>query len=231
MNKWQRIKGVVFDLDDTLYFEDTYVHSGFRVVAQHLAHGDNQDLERIFSFCWDAHLSGQRGHIFDDLCSVFDLTTPSLELVRMYREHIPNIRLEPEVSQLIQTLKTRGFGLGLITDGALVSQRAKVAALGLRSIFNSVICTDEYGRDFWKPHCKAFEATMQALSLPAEALVYVADNPEKDFVAPRDLGWLTVRFKDSRQLRHEWQPASLEAQPHHIISSLHELETLLSAHV
>src|SRR5690606_10373283 len=45
------------------------------------------------------------------------------------------------------------------------------------------------------PHPAAFERLERELGLAGPCCAHVADNPAKDFVAPRRLGWRTVRVR------------------------------------
>jgi putative hydrolase of the HAD superfamily len=222
------IRAVVFDLDDTLYFEEAYVSSGFRAVAHFLEKSEGIAQELIFNFCWSEHSERVRGTIFDRLREKFGVRLAVPQIVDVYREHIPNIHLEAQALEVLDSLRVKGFMLAVITDGALVTQEAKVRALDLTSKADLVICTDKYGKAYWKPHPRAFEEVMNAFELPGNACVYIGDNPSKDFVAPRALGWLTVRYLDPRQLRFDLVAENAQAQPHCIVSSLRDLEPLLS---
>ena len=59
-----------------------------------------------------------------------------------------------------------------------------------------------------KPHPRGFLTIQDEFDLPAREFVYVADNPGKDFVGPRSLGWKTVRVR-----RPEGQYAHLSVEP------------------
>jgi putative hydrolase of the HAD superfamily len=209
--------GVAFDLDDTLYLERDYVRSGFRAVAEDAAAGTAVAAEDAFGFLWAQFLAGARGTTFDDLLVHY----PELaarrsvaDLVARYREHAPTIDYLPGAEALLGELRTLGVPLAVISDGPLVSQRAKAEALGVGRYANPVILTDLWGAAFWKPHARAFEAVGEAFALPPERLVYVGDNPLKDFHAPRALGWRSVRLRLPDQVRealpHDDAPPTLE---------------------
>ena len=90
----------------------------------------------------------------------------------------------PDAERALGRLQVRGVRLGLITDGPLAAQKAKVEALGLPDRFDVIILTDERGRDFWKPDPRAFREMADRLFLDPKSCVYVGDNPEKDFTGP-----------------------------------------------
>jgi putative hydrolase of the HAD superfamily len=200
-------RGVVLDLDDTLYLERDYVRSGFAAVARHVAARSTLDADAVADHLWHRFSIGERGGHFDDLVA----SDPTLagrirvrELVQVYREHVPDIHLLPGVRTLLGDLQRSGRLTAIISDGALASQRAKVGALGLRQLVDGpVILTDVWGRECWKPHPRAFLQAQQDLNLRGGDLVYVADNPHKDFDSPRDLGWACVRLRMPGQLHHQ----------------------------
>ena len=44
----RQIKGVIFDLDDTLYSEKEYVQSGYKAVSDYLGGGYEEKLQEFF---------------------------------------------------------------------------------------------------------------------------------------------------------------------------------------
>lgn len=196
------ILGVVFDMDDTLYFERDYVRSGFQHVAS-VVKAEGVSEQDAFALMWEHFEAGTRGTIFNELLARYPELAEVYEvmdLVTLYREHAPTIHLMPEMESLLLELHPR-VPLGVITDGPYASQRAKADALYLERYAASVILTGAWGRDFWKPHHRAFTETSRALGLKPENLIYIGDNPGKDFDAPAQLGWQSVRLRLPEQLR------------------------------
>jgi len=224
------IRGVVFDLDDTLYFERYYVRSGLQFVANTVAQDAKLPAESLFSFLWQSFLDGVRGNTFDALLAEFPAAASRFSvdtLVRLYREHPPSITLTTEPASLLTKLYAAGYRLGLISDGPYPSQSAKVEALGLRNLLDPVILTDQWGKGYWKPHPRAFETVAGYWGLVPSELVYVGDNPQKDFAAPKRLGWHTVRLRCLEQLRWELEPTSQDDAPNIQIDSLTKLSDYL----
>lgn len=198
------IRAAVFDLDDTLYLESQYVRSGFRSVAQNIERLAAIPKERIFDLLWSLFEQGVRGNTFDKLFEAFPDAANHLaidDLIQAYRSHSPSLTLIPEISGLIEDLQAKGLRLGIISDGPLISQLAKVQALHLEKQFESIILTDQWGRAFWKPHPKAYKALAQTWNLQSSEMMYIGDNPEKDFIGCNNLGWHTVRLRIPGQQR------------------------------
>lgn len=220
------VKGVVFDIDDTLYLERDYVRSGFRAIAAFLGKRGSFPEHEIFTFLWRAFESGVRGKTFDQLFQTFPDMGESFsisDLVSVYREHIPSIQMQDGMLDIIERLKAGDMMLGAVSDGPLVSQNAKAVALGLDRFFNEIVLTDVWGKEFWKPHPRAFDFLEQRFELLPRELVYIGDNPKKDFVAPKMKGWMTIRLRMPGQLRFDEQYDSAKAQADHVVGSLREL--------
>jgi putative hydrolase of the HAD superfamily len=186
---------VVFDLDDTLYLERDFVRSGFAAVGRWLeAHYGVNDFE---AYAWDLFLAGGRGDVFDRTLPQIGLE-PQPELLRrlvgVYRQHPPTIRLEPTATELLSALSGR-CALAVLTDGHHDTQARKIAALGLEARCRLIVCTDQWGREHWKPSPRGFLHIQRALEAPPERCIYIGDNPAKDFRAPRALGWRTLRVR------------------------------------
>jgi putative hydrolase of the HAD superfamily len=183
----------VFDIDDTLYLERDYVRSGFKAVGRWAA--KRIHVEDFAERCWSSFLSGQRGSIFDEVLREFG-KQPTAELVstlvEVYRTHTPTIALAADASEALGSI-SRTASIAVVSDGPAVSQSRKVKALGLGSFTSSIILTEILGTEFRKPHPRAFELVSRCL--PASVYLYIADNPLKDFAAPKQLGWITVRVR------------------------------------
>lgn len=184
---------IVFDLDDTLYLERDYVRSGFRAVGAWVR--ERWGEARFAEVAWGHFLQGVRGTIFNRALAELGLpANPEVisEAVRAYREHMPDIALLPDARECLQRLRGKAF-LGVITDGPLASQQRKAEALGLLRLVDHIIYTAELGEGLGKPHPRAFEQMQRTAGVSGEHCVYLADNPRKDFIAPRRLGWGTIR--------------------------------------
>lgn len=184
------VQGVIFDLDDTLYSEKDYIRSGFKAVAEYL--GDIEYAKDLWTF----FEAGEPA--VDKLLEKIGQTGKKAECLNIYREHTPEIKLCPCVCEMLSVLKESGIKIGIITDGRLSGQRRKIVALGLDSIADDIIITDELGGvQFRKPNDISFRIMQNRWHTPFENLIYVGDNPVKDFQAPRQLGMRTLFFNNA----------------------------------
>jgi putative hydrolase of the HAD superfamily len=201
------IEVVVLDVDDTLYLERDYVRSGFAAVGRYAE--ERLGIEGVAELAWSEFEAGRRGDIFDRVLRGIGVepTRPIVaSLVEMYREHRPVITLLPDAAALLRAVLDKCMRLAVITDGPVASQRAKVDVLGLRRLASPIVVTGELGPHAGKPSPVAFERVEQELAVRGSQLVYLADNPRKDFVAPAARGWRTVRVRRPGGL-HERLPS------------------------
>lgn len=186
------IEAVIFDLDDTLYSEKEYVRSGYREIAKHFP-----QIEKMEEKLWDAFKENKQA-INEVLLNEGVLTEQNLaECVRIYRYHVPDIHLYVGVEELLRKLCSNGKKIGLITDGRPEGQRAKIKALGLEKLIDEITITDELGGiEYRKPNEKAFRLMQRKLDTSFARMVYIGDNPKKDFLAPEILGMRSIWFRN-----------------------------------
>ena len=129
MTRWQAI---VFDLDDTLYPERSYVLSGFKAVSQWAEKALKISAKQGFNQLISLYESGIRGNTFNRWLENYNLNNKKiiLELIAVYRNHTPNIEPFVGVLELLSSLEGK-YSLGLISDGFLHVQQQKLAFLGL----------------------------------------------------------------------------------------------------
>lgn len=181
-----KIKGVIFDLDDTLYGEKEYVRSGYKAVSDYLGGGYEEKLWALFE-------AGKPA--IDELLRELGRESEKGKILSVYRTHKPAIHLYSGVPELIDELKRKGIKVGIITDGRPEGQRNKLDALGLD--VDDVIITDELGGiQFRKPCDIAFRIMITKWRMNPADVVYVADNPNKDFQAPQQIGMRSIWFRN-----------------------------------
>ena len=113
--------------------------------------------------------------------------------------------------------------IGLITDGAARSQERKIKALKLDSFVHTILVTDLFGRQAWKPSPTAFQYFSQVTQAKPANLIYVGDNANKDFVAPNALGWTTVHICRPDGIYDNYAEVPQHYKAQHTIRSLDEM--------
>ncbi|WP_313346658.1 HAD-IA family hydrolase [Sedimentibacter sp.] len=177
------VKAVIFDLDDTLISEKEYIKSGYRHIAAIVEKRFGVDKNQVFVDLMSIFRVSHQ-NVFNRLYDKYQIEYSKemiLDLVNEYRGHLPDIHLYDDVLPCISELKRLGIKVGIITDGYAIAQRQKLKTVRADEYFDEIIVTDELGRDYWKPHPKAFELIREKLEVNFDEMIYVGDNPEKDF--------------------------------------------------
>lgn len=187
---------VLFDLDDTLYEELSYVQSGFHAVAEYLSGEYGISADGAFADMMDVLAREGRGRIFDRVMDRRNLRATDLipKLVQVYRDHLPSIVPFPDVLPAIDRLRRLGVKLGLITDGQAQVQERKVVALGLHQVMDVIIYTGRRGPEYWKPNLGPFLDAARALAITPIQAAYVGNDPAKDFVGANRASMLTIHL-------------------------------------
>jgi len=212
---------LVFDLDDTLYDELSYVRSGLSFVAEQVSAEAPVSKRAAFRMLWGQAL-GHRSGVFDAVLSELGICTR--ERVRRYlsayRLHQPRLKLWPEARRCLQ--RFRREALYIVTDGNRNVQERKLRALGLYEHPDIRRCylTARFGHARSKPSPYCFQKIAAREKVGPCQVLYIADNPHKDFVGIKPLGFRTLRVRTG-QYRALQMPERFEAEA--TIESLDEL--------
>jgi putative hydrolase of the HAD superfamily len=185
---------IVFDLDDTLYEEITYVRSGFKAVANYLYQTYKIETpEKIFRDFVQALEQQGRGRVFDSFLGKYNLSKRKVikKCLSVYRLHDPDIRLSVSGQSCLERLKN--YPKYLVTDGNKIVQTKKVKSLKIDKYFKQMMITHNYGLKYSKPSTYCFHKILQRENASPRDLIYVGDNPKKDFVNLKKDGFWTAR--------------------------------------
>jgi len=218
MSEFRNSFVIVFDLDDTLYLEKDYQSSGFNFLINYLTkfyQVDRDALERIVSV---------GGDVLQGFADEIGCNSIKESLLWMYRLHLPEISLNPDAKPLLDLLESKGFEIVILTDGRSITQRLKLAALDLHKY--PCFISGEFS-DLEKPDLTRFKLIEE--NFPAKQYIYVGDNPEKDFIAPNKLGWVSVCLTLNPDFIHQYDVNDYPSShaPKKWIQDLTDIESFL----
>lgn len=195
------IEAVICDLDDTLFDEATYVASGLRVVAEHMACRYEANADVLYDVMRTAMARNGRGTAFNAALRAVGQPDESAHvdaLVNLYRKHLPAIALNPDTARFLEELPKENPHLktALVTDGLPVMQRNKVAALGIASRFNTIVYCWEFAAP--KPAAAGFLQAAQSLGVEPSACAMIGDRSDHDMAPAKALGMRTIRVARGR---------------------------------
>lgn len=209
----------VFDLDDTLYKEIDYLTSAYRSIATALLPEIGRDIYEEM-----IQLHKNRESTFDVIKDKYNFTMQIEDMVAIYRFGTPVIKLSPGAEGLLTNLFQQRIPMGLLTDGRSQSQRNKLAALKIDLFFLLIIISEEFGSE--KPNRANY--TEFSDKYPGHKFFYVADNLNKDFITPNQLGWTTIALNDDGSNIHKVKSKlTLEYLPTYKIDRLGDIQLLV----
>ncbi len=208
-----KIKALFFDLDDTLHdsqypFEKT-VEELLPEVASELNMNELYIKFREASdWLWKDYVAGKM--------SLVDLRTKRMilalksmnitidsETARMFQNQYEynqsQLKMFPEVPNLLEEIKRKGITVGMITNGPVEHQHSKISSLGLKSHIPSNLIFVSDGVGVAKPNPDIFHHVRKHVSLPPHELLYVGDSWENDIVGSSKAGWQSLWFNHRKR--------------------------------
>lgn len=205
-------RGVVFDLDNTLLDRTRALRAWLRGECGF----DEQATARALEV--DGFGYGDRTAFCEWLAATTGEGTAASQWAR-FRETFPAYVVRDEsVLALLDRMSTR-FAVGVLTNGSVVNQRAKIAKLGLREILepHAILISEEIR--FSKPDRRAFELAAARVGVTPSRVVFVGDHPDLDMIGARAAGMGTCWLSHGRVFPHD-------EGPDWTVDSLAEVEAL-----
>jgi len=200
------IKIIAFDLDETLYDEHSYLLSGYSEVAMYMSKtfregGKTVGVGSILTYMLNVEAKFGRSFVFQATLGTgehFNANTKKnvKKCIQIYRQHIPDICLYPEAKKCLNRFSK--FPQYLISDGNKYVQNNKVKALGLDKIMEAFYLTNRYGNHYAKPCPYCFFLVAKREKGEPNEIVYIGDNPHKDFIEIKKHGFHTIRVLTGR---------------------------------
>lgn len=200
------IKGVVFDLDHTLFdrygtltecspfyyekFKD-YLAPGISIedVATTLIYADK--TYNCFGFAKVCEYLNNSGF--------FRTPMNPQEYTEIILEGFTQAAMPyPFTYTVLEEIKKAGYKIGLITNGSHHIQYAKLELLGIEKCFDEIIICGDLNTK--KPDVMPFDLMAKKLDIAPQNLLYVGDHPLNDVDASRRAGYVPVWVKT-----YEWK--------------------------
>jgi putative hydrolase of the HAD superfamily len=119
--------------------------------------------------------------------------------------------------QTLETIRSRGIKMALITNGNAQAQRMAVERFDLARHFDCIVIEGEFGCG--KPDERVFRHALAAVSCEPASVWMVGDSLEADIATPHRLGMHTI-WVDATGAG---VPAGTPVQPHRVVTSIAEL--------
>jgi putative hydrolase of the HAD superfamily len=189
------LRAVLFDLDDTLFDQSTWLAGAWDAVVA--AAAPRVEGRALLAALHDVCAEGSdRGAIIDRaLARVGHEDVAVAPLLARFRAHAPaRLTPYPGIVDALETLHAQ-VAVGLVSDGDPTIQRNKLRALGLEIHFDIVVFSDELGRAHRKPSPVPLLAALLGLGVDPRDAVFVGDRPDKDVQAAAATGMRAIRVR------------------------------------
>ncbi len=192
------IKAVLFDFDETLQDRtEAFEHYMDTFFSDFCPGIDDNEIEKRKQ---EMRITGNGGYVnreewYASLIKSWEWTdAPQSSVLALhydtkFGDH--NI-VFPDSPKLLKVLKSRGYIVGVITNGPSVLQHHKLDTSGLREYLDIVVVSGDIG--IHKPDPEIFKYTADKIGLKPEECVYVGDHPVNDIKGATDAGMKAIRM-------------------------------------
>ena len=198
------IKGVVFDLDNTLLdfmkMKEFAVKAAIKgMIEAGLKVNEDKSYIEINSiyeeFGWenqkvfDVFLEKSIGHVDNKFLAA--------GIVAYRRAREANLMAYPNVNKTLMALTKSGIKLGVVSDAPSREAWMRIYYLNLYHYFDVVITFDDSGER--KPSPIPFQLALDGMGLRPEETIMIGDWPERDVVGAQQIGMKTAfaRYGDT----------------------------------
>ena len=196
------IKGVVFDLDHTLFDRYGTLRAVLPEMYKRMRDSIPENLSQEDFI--EGLIAGEKQHIYhgwdytaDRLVEmgIFNEGTKGADVWRcLFTYCWPLAAVKyPFTEPTLIRLKEMGLKLGIITNGEHDLQWNKLRLLNFDYLFDEIVISGDVGVQ--KPETKPFEVMSKKLGIEPQNLLYVGDNPLNDVEGSRKAGYIPVWVK------------------------------------
>ena len=197
LNNEDLIKGVVFDLDNTLLdfmkMKQVAVRSAIRgMIEAGLEIDEDKSFDNIISLyekigwenqkVFDVFLENSIGHVDNKFLAA--------GVVAYRRAREANLLAYPNVNKTLIDLTKLGMKLAVVSDAPSREAWMRIYYLNLYHFFDAVVTFDDSGER--KPSSVPFELALKKLRLKPESSLMIGDWPERDVVGAKKIGMKTA---------------------------------------
>jgi len=204
---FEKIKTVVFDLDNTLFDHTRAEREALLLLLRECSdcHGVSDadafvdEYVRHNAVCWQRLARGEIS--VEDLkilrlkqtFAAFNIT--GLDYVALAERYLElysgQCFVLPGMLRILHALKPR-FTLGILSNGFAVIQRRKLSNMDIDRLIDFAVFSEDVG--VMKPDARIFRKVMTDVGNQPEELVYVGDSYDSDIVGAKSVNWRAILF-------------------------------------
>ena len=200
------ISAVVFDLDNTLYAYEPCHQAGLKSVYAKVQEYTDVTFDVFLDYLKQSKnyvkkrndgmaASHNRFLYCQNICESLNLNAIEMTsfLYDAYWDaFVENMQLFDGAMELLTCLRERNVKIGICSDLTARIQFRKLKHLGLSSVVNAVVTSEECGRE--KPSCDMFKLVLgKMLVRPCDSIM-VGDSLEKDVQGAKNVGMKAILY-------------------------------------
>jgi HAD superfamily hydrolase (TIGR01549 family) len=191
-------EAILLDIDNTIYPYDMSHKPALEAVKNKIVSKfsiSEDDFQRAYNNARlivkkrlvDTASSHSRLLYFQQMLEYFGLGSHillALDLEQTYwRVFLNNTKIFEGVVEFLENVKYRGISIAFITDLTSQIQFRKLVYLGVDSLFDFIVTSEEVGHD--KPHKAPFERALEKLNCEGSRVWMIGDNFNRDIIGAR----------------------------------------------
>ncbi|MGG6311235.1 HAD family hydrolase [Paenibacillus macerans] len=222
-----QLKAVLFDLDNTLMDRDyTFRHFARQLVRECLVPMEEAQQDRLVTEMIESDADGYRpkeGFFLELIETLPWSKKPALYELKQYydRNYMAHAKAMDFAAETLETCRSMGLRLGIITNGYSHLQHGKIDRLNLRAYFDAIIVSGDV--DIGKPDPRIYRLALERLGTRPEETIIVGDHPRNDIWGAAQAGLRGIWLRR----KHAWDEGLDGGKPWRTVSELNEIPELL----
>jgi len=185
------IRGIVFDLDETLIDRTGAVEEFAQALWQQYLSGTEATAQTFIDKVHqiDGHGYTPRGLFFEQMWENLAGIIPSRKIVEQafFNEVWETPRLADDVIEVLAALGNDNIPLAIVSNGSTQAQETKIKRSGLAAYFEAIVISETFGAK--KPDPSIYLEATSILGLNPGECWFVGDHPVNDVWGSKQVGY------------------------------------------
>lgn len=145
----------------------------------------------------------------------------------IYWRRVRRLRPFPDAAELLEWLAAAGIGRGIISDGRVEEQRAKLEDTGLARYFGPTFISGQYPLFQGKPAAAMYRDALTAAGEPPATVMFVGDR-DKDIIGANIAGMTSVKILQGWANRRPAAEQLAVAVPDYTVYRLADIKAIIT---
>jgi putative hydrolase of the HAD superfamily len=205
------VKGILIDLDDTLYAYEPCHKQALASCCQHFIQQKGSPQVDSANF-YDTY-NNSRQHVLNRLTPQGCCRSRLLAFQYMFEQwgmsqayihaltydqlywssFMKAMKIDPQALEFISSAKALNIKIAVVSDMLMSTQVEKLKILNITHLVDYLVTSEECGYE--KPTSIMFETALKKLQCPASQAIMIGDNFDKDIIGAQNLGLRAYHVK------------------------------------